>query len=51
MLNIIAIADDDALVGLIHTEVDIDLLLSLGDLYDVTIEKAIDIYAPEYVKE
>ena len=49
MLNIIAIADDDALVGLIHTEVDIDLLLSLGDLYDVTIEKAIDIYAPEYV--
>ena len=36
MLKIIAIAD-------------VDLLLSLGDLYDVTIEKAVDVYAPEHV--
>ena len=49
MLNIIAIADDDALVGHIDSDADIDLLLSLGDLYDVTLEKAIDIYAPEHV--
>ena len=49
MLNIIAIADDDALIGHIEPNVDIDLLLSLGDLYDVTLEKAIDIYAPEHV--
>ena len=49
MLNVIAIADDDALVGHIDSDADVDLLLSLGDLYDVTIEKAIDIYAPEYV--
>ena len=49
MLNIIAIADDDALVGHIEPAADIDLLLSLGDLYDVTLEKAIDIYAPEHV--
>jgi hypothetical protein len=41
MLNIIAIADDDFLVGRI--------LISLGDLYDVTLQKAIDLYAPEHV--
>ena len=49
MLNIIAIADADELVGHIEADADIDLLLSLGDLYDVTLEKAIDIYAPEHV--
>ena len=49
MLNIIAIADDDALVGHLEPDADIDLLLSLGDLYDVTIEKAVDVYAPEHV--
>ena len=49
MLSIIAIADDDSLVGHIEPDADIDLLLSLGDLYDVTLEKAIDIYAPEHV--
>ena len=49
MLNIIAIADDDLLVGHIEPDADIDLLLSLGDLYDVTLEKAIDSYAPEHV--
>ena len=49
MLSIIAIADDDLLVGHIEPDADIDLLLSLGDLYDVTLEKAIDIYAPEHV--
>ena len=46
MLKIIAIADD-ALVGHLEPDADIDLLLSLGDLYDVTIEKAVDDYAPE----
>jgi hypothetical protein len=49
MLNIIAIADDDSLVGHIAPLSDVDLLLSLGDLYDVTLEKAIDLYAPEHV--
>ncbi len=39
MLNIIAIADD-ALVGHIDPDADIDLLLSLGDLYDVTLENS-----------
>ena len=37
MLTIIAIADDDLLVGHIEPDADIDLLLSLGDLYDVTL--------------
>ena len=49
MLSIIAIADDDSLVGHIVPDADIDLLLSLGDLYDVNLEKAIDSYAPEHV--
>lgn len=49
MLNIIAIADDDSLVGKIEPVSDVDILLSLGDLYDVTLQKAIDIYAPEHV--
>ncbi len=40
MLNIIAIADDDALVGHIDPDADIDFLLSLGDLYDVTLENS-----------
>ena len=49
MLNIIAIADDDFLVGHIEPDAEIDILISLGDLYDVTLQKAIDIYAPEHV--
>jgi Icc-related predicted phosphoesterase len=49
MLNIIAIADDDSLVGHIEPSAEVDILLSLGDLYDVTLEKAIDRYAPEQV--
>lgn len=49
MLNIIAIADDDSLIGHLQPDADIDLLLSLGDLYDVTLEKAVDVYAPEHV--
>jgi predicted phosphodiesterase len=49
MLNIIAIADDDSLVGHIEPSAEVDILLSLGDLYDVTLEKAIDLYAPEQV--
>ena len=49
MLNIIAIADDDSLVGHIEPDAEVDILISLGDLYDVTLQKAIDIYAPEHV--
>jgi uncharacterized protein len=49
MLNIIAIADDDYLVGHIEPNAEVDILISLGDLYDVTLQKAIDLYAPEHV--
>ena len=49
MLNIIAIADDDFLVGRIEPDADVDILISLGDLYDVTLQKAIDLYATEHV--
>ena len=49
MLNIIAIADDDFLVGRIDPDAGVDILISLGDLYDVTLQKAIDLYAPEHV--
>jgi hypothetical protein len=49
MLNIIAIADDEFLVGRIEPKADVDILISLGDLYDVTLQKAIDRYAPEHV--
>ena len=49
MLNIITIADDDFLVGHIEPDADVDILISLGDLYDVTLQKAIDLYAPEHV--
>jgi hypothetical protein len=49
MLNIIAIADDDSLVGHIEPDAEVDILISLGDLYDVTLQKAIDLYAPEHV--
>ena len=49
MLNIIAIADDDSLVGYIEPDAEVDILISLGDLYDVTLQKAIDLYAPEHV--
>jgi len=45
MLRIIAIADDDALVG--HLDPGpVDLLLSLGDLWDATLEKAHLRYKP-----
>jgi hypothetical protein len=43
------IADDDFLVGHIEPDAEIDILISLGDLYDVTLQKAIDLYAPEHV--
>ena len=49
MLNIIAIADDDSLVGHIEPNAELDILISLGDLYDVSLQKAIDLYAPEHV--
>lgn len=47
-LNTIVIADNDDWVGHLPTD-EIDLLIALGDLYDVTLEKAIDFYAPEHV--
>ena len=49
MLYVIAIADDDFLVGHIEPDADVDILISLGDLYDVTLQKAIDLYTPEHV--
>ena len=49
MINIIAIADDDSLVGNIEPNAEVDILISLGDLYDVTLQKAVDLYAPEQV--
>ena len=38
-LSAVAIADDDDLVGFLETG-PVDLLISLGDLWDSTIEKA-----------
>ena len=50
MINIICIADNDQLVGNIDTNVaEVDILISLGDLHHITLQKAIDIYAPEHV--
>lgn len=49
MKNCILISDDDDQVGHIKECDEIDLLIFLGDLYDVTIERAIDLYAPEHV--
>jgi len=47
-MRIVAIADDDSLVG--HLEEDkVDVLLSLGDLWDNSIEKARDRYLPSKV--
>ena len=48
-IKVVAIADDDSRVGHLSPEYDVDLLIGLGDLYDVTLEKAIDLYAPEHV--
>jgi len=49
MPNCILISDDDDRVGHIQACDDVDFLICLGDLYDVTIERAIDTYAPEHV--
>jgi Icc-related predicted phosphoesterase len=44
-MRILAIADDDSLIG--HLEpAKIDVLLSLGDLWDATIAKAQSLYQP-----
>jgi hypothetical protein len=42
-IHVIAIADDDSRVGRLSPDYDVDLLIGLGDLYDVTLEKAIDL--------
>lgn len=47
-LRLILISDDDDQVGFLQPD-ELDVLISLGDLYDVTLKKAIDIYAPEHV--
>lgn len=44
----VVIADDDSKVG--HLEdVDVDLLISVGDLWDSTIQRARDLYEPRHV--
>lgn len=45
-MKIIVIGDDDSLIGHLHAEA-VDLLLSLGDLHDSSIEKAIARYRPK----
>lgn len=49
VFQMVVIADDDDRVGFLEPEHDVDFLICLGDLYDVSIKKAIDVYAPEYV--
>lgn len=44
-MNIIAIADDESLVGALDAQAD--LLISLGDLYDGTIRRAVGCYKPQ----
>lgn len=46
--NWLMIADNDSLVGHLDISDDIDILISLGDLYDQTLMKAVDVYAPEH---
>ena len=47
-MNIIVIGDDDSLIG--HLDAgDVDLLLSVGDLHDSSIEKAIAYYRPKKI--
>jgi hypothetical protein len=45
VVNIIN-AHDDFLVGHIEPNTEVDILISLGDLYDVTLQKDVDVYAP-----
>jgi hypothetical protein len=47
VVNIIN-AHDDFLVGHIEPNTEVDILISLGDLYDVTLQKDVDVYAPEH---
>jgi hypothetical protein len=42
-MRLVAIADDDSLVGKMESE-SADVLISLGDPWDVTIEKAVGKY-------
>ena len=44
-MNIVVIADDDSLIGSVEPG-SVDLLISLGDLYDGAIQRAIDRYRP-----
>jgi hypothetical protein len=45
LVNIIN-THDDFLVGHIEPNTEVDILISLGDLYDVTLQKDVDVYAP-----
>jgi predicted phosphodiesterase len=47
-MRAIAIADDDSLVGHLDTS-SVDVLISLGDLWDATIESASDRYYPNRI--
>lgn len=45
-MKLIAIADDDSRVGFLEPP-DCDILVSLGDLHDSTLERACDRYCPK----
>ncbi len=45
-MRLIAIADDDSLVGKLQPPGTVDVLLSLGDLWDTTIARAQQLYQP-----
>lgn len=49
LIHMVVISDTDDQVGMLELDHDVDFLICLGDLYDATIQKAIDVYAPEYV--
>jgi uncharacterized protein len=47
-MTIVAIADDDSLIGRLPVE-PVDVLISCGDLYDAAIRRAIEHYKPRHV--
>jgi Icc-related predicted phosphoesterase len=47
-MKVIAISDDDSLIGRLDSG-EVDVLLSLGDVWDATIEKAMARYRPKKV--
>lgn len=47
-LNCIALADDDSLIAKKEITFDLNIMICLGDLYDSTLTRAIDTFAPDY---